>query len=111
MDFGKLLDMLPQWTYTAAMEQNNTVIQLIFSELHEQGRSQRWLARKIQDRFGGSTGAWEVRLSEWKQGRRVMPADIADEACRQLGLSDSVRELLLPLLLESSKSLPEKVPA
>ena len=91
------------------MEQNNTVIQLIFSELHEQGRSQRWLARKIQERFGGSTGAWEVRLSEWKIGRRAMPAEIADEACRQLGLSETVRELLLPLLLDSSKALPERV--
>lgn len=102
-----MLDILPVWQYHAAMEQNSTVVQLIFSELHEQGRSQRWLARKIQERFGGSTGAWEVRLSEWKIGRRTMPAEIADEACRQLGLSDVVRELILPLLLESSKSLPE----
>lgn len=63
---------------------------MIFSELDQQGRSQRWLARRLRDELGEDSGIWEPRLSDWKSGRREMPTEAIECAFRFLGIPDSV---------------------
>lgn len=88
------------------MEQHTSrLVQLIFSELHEQGRSQRWLARQLRAALGEGSGIWEPRLSEWKSGTKPMPHEVIVEACRLLGISETVLSFFAPVLLESSEAL------
>lgn len=56
--------------------------QMIFTELQAQGRTQRWLARQLNE--------WEPRLSDWKAGRKRMPDAAVERACDLLGIPESV---------------------
>lgn len=67
--------------------------QAVFNELDEQGRTQRWLASKLN--------VWEPRLSDWKKGRREMPDDLVEESFRLLNLSPTALSFFAAMLPKS----------
>lgn len=57
-------------------------MRIILDTLNEQGRSQRWLARRL--------GVKSEALNRYLHGNRAAPAGLLRRACEELGIPASV---------------------